>query len=103
MIDPATEPPVPLSQVPRVTWLPRRPGGRKLHQSTIFRWAQRGLRGVPLEVIRCGGTLCTSEAALVRFFERLTTVDQSVAVTTTARSSREAARVDRALDQAGIR
>ena len=39
--------------------------------STLFRWASKGLRGVRLEVIRIGGTQCTSVEALARFFHRL--------------------------------
>ncbi len=37
----------------------------------LYRWATEGLRGVHLETIQVGGTLCTSIEALQRFFERL--------------------------------
>ena len=73
MFDPAVEAPIPLTQVPTtVRWLPRRRAGKKPNIATIFRWAQRGLRGVRLETLRVGGTLCTSEEALKRFFQHLT-------------------------------
>ena len=52
--------------------LPRR-RGRKAHISKLYRWATIGCRGVRLEYVQCGGTRCTSRAALARFFERLTT------------------------------
>ena len=55
--------------------LPRRRQGKKAHTATVYRWAQRGLRGVRLETLRVGGTLCTSREALQRFFERLTDTD----------------------------
>jgi len=71
-----------------VTKLPRRRRGRKPHVSTLWRWATRGLRGVRLEVIRVGGTLCTSREALQRFCEKLTE-QQEAARTTSARKSRE--------------
>lgn len=52
--------------------LPRRRRGSRPHASTLYRWATRGLGGVRLEVIRVGGTLCTSQAALQSFFQELT-------------------------------
>ena len=72
MIDPAHEQPIPLADVPKeIRWLPRRRTGKKHHISTIFRWASRGVRGIRLETISVGGTKCTSEEALKRFFARL--------------------------------
>ena len=52
--------------------LPRQRAGRKVHVSTLYRWAHDGLRGVRLETIYVGGTVCTSLEALQRFFDRLT-------------------------------
>ncbi|QKK07527.1 MAG: DUF1580 domain-containing protein [Planctomycetota bacterium] len=39
--------------------------------STLYRWACSGLSGVRLEVVQVGGTMCTSRAAMERFFTRL--------------------------------
>ena len=36
--------------------------------------ASRGLRGIVLETIQVGGTTCTSQESLQRFFERLQAV-----------------------------
>jgi hypothetical protein len=55
--------------------LPPRRGDRPPHASCLFRWAKNGLRGVRLETIRVGGTLCTSRQALERFFARLAELD----------------------------
>jgi len=52
--------------------LPRRRAGKRPHVATVYRWAKRGLRGVVLETLQVGGTLCTSQEALQRFFEALT-------------------------------
>ncbi|HKQ48047.1 MAG TPA: DUF1580 domain-containing protein [Phycisphaerae bacterium] len=52
--------------------LPRRRHGKKPHIATLYRWAERGLKGIRLETIQVGGTCCTSLEALQRFFERLT-------------------------------
>jgi hypothetical protein len=60
--------------------LPRRRRGRKTHVSTLFRWTTIGCRGVVLESLQCGGTRCTSRAALQRFFERLSAPVQAGAV-----------------------
>lgn len=51
--------------------LPRRRRGRKPHVATLYRWAQRGCRGVVLETCQVGGTKCTSVEALQRFVDRL--------------------------------
>ena len=51
--------------------LPRRRAGKKPHVATLYRWAGLGLRGVRLETIQVGGTMCTSVEALQRFFGRL--------------------------------
>lgn len=50
--------------------------GKGVHPVTLWRWAKRGLNGpdgrkVRLEIVRVGGTNCTSMEALQRFFDRL--------------------------------
>lgn len=67
MIDVTTEALVPLNQVPKL--LPPRPSGKRLHISAVYRWVQRGVRGVKLESVRIGGTTYTSREALQRFAE----------------------------------
>lgn len=71
MIDIRDEQLFPLRLVPRHPNIPARRSGRPFHLSTVIRWAKTGVRGVRLEALRVGGTLCTSEQALQRFFERL--------------------------------
>ncbi len=100
MIDPQAEPPIPLMQVPLLPWLPRRRGGRKLHIATAFRWAQRGLRGVKLEIIQIGGTKCTSEEALKRYFARLS--GEATAPPPTKARQRQVAAAERELATAGM-
>ena len=51
--------------------LPRGRAGKKIHTCTLYRWASRGLRGIRLETIQVGGTTCTSQEALQRFFANL--------------------------------
>jgi hypothetical protein len=77
-IDIALEVPISLTQA--AAHLPRRRRGRKAAVSTLHRWATRGLRGVILETLRIGGTKCTSLAALQRFFDRLTALEQDATV-----------------------
>jgi len=76
MIDIATEELLTLKDVCRL--LPRRRGGKKPAFSTVWRWALHGVRGVRLETLRCGGTLCSSREALQRFFNRLSECDDAV-------------------------
>jgi hypothetical protein len=68
----------PLADTPK--HIPSRPGGKRLHKSTAFRWRNPGVRGERLETIRIGGTLYTSAEALQRFFERLSATDLSTAI-----------------------
>jgi transposase len=68
MIDINAEQLVPLREVPQ--FLPRR-AGRKVHISTVYRWTQRGVRGIQLESVRVGGSTYTSREAMQRFAERL--------------------------------
>lgn len=56
--------------------LPRVRGSKTPHPSTLYRWAKQGRDStngmkVYLEIVRVGGTNCTSMEALSRFFERL--------------------------------
>ena len=60
-----------LNDVSDIPWLPARRGGAKLHVSTVWRWAMRGLHGHRLRTVRAGGTLCTSDMWLREFFEAL--------------------------------
>jgi hypothetical protein len=50
--------------------------GRKISISTIFRWTQRGLRGVRLSHLRIGRRIVTSHSALLEFFNRLSELDE---------------------------
>ena len=66
-----------LAEVAKV--LPRCRAGKLVHASTVYRWAQSGLRGLRLETLQVGGRRCTSQAALQRFFDALSgrCVDQT--------------------------
>lgn len=44
-------------------------GGKKVHISTVYRWATKGCRGRVLETQLLGGSRYTSLAALDRFFQ----------------------------------
>lgn len=101
--DNAPEHLIPLMQVPRLSWLPRRRNGKRLHVSTVFRWAQRGLHGVRLPVTQCGGTKCTTEADLRQFFAQLSAGGgDAPQVRTSAQRRRAMDRANRELEAAGI-
>jgi len=83
--------------------LPRRRAGKKPHVATLYRWAMGGCRGVKLETIRVGGTLCTSVEALQRFCERLSNPgSDSPRLPTTKQRERQIDKAERELEQAGI-
>lgn len=49
--------------------------GKKLSVATMHRWSRQGLRGVKLQTVRVGGTICTDEASLEAFFRALSDPD----------------------------
>src|SRR5262245_30283973 len=74
-IDPAIETLRSLADAARRLPLLRQ--GKPVSPSTLWRWAKRGIRTrhgavLRLERIKLGGTCCTSEEALLRFFRALT-------------------------------
>ena len=67
------------------------------HVSTIFRWARRGVRGIRLETVLCGGRRFTSRQALKRFHERVTAAaDGRKAEARSTAAHRRQAEIDRA-------
>lgn len=113
MIDLATEDPIPLSRIPaRFPFLGRHGGdaGKRLHFSTVFRWATKGVKGpggarVRLETAKLGGSLVTSLAALNRFAAALAPVVEgdvsSVEPSRTARPTKGGARAGEELVKKG--
>ena len=67
--DPFTEKPLPFTQAARR--LPPMRNGRPVSPATLWRWSSHGVRGVKSEVVKIGGTTCTSLEALRRFFAAL--------------------------------
>lgn len=85
--------------------------GRRPHVSTIWRWINKGLRGVRLESVRVGCRICTTHAALARFFDALSNVVPVSAMTdapttpkphTPKRRQKDIERAERELTKAGI-
>ena len=74
MLDLGTETALTLSQA--ACELPRL-GGRKLHASSLWRWARKGVRGVKLEYSRLGSRIVTSREALSRFAAKLAEADDA--------------------------
>jgi hypothetical protein len=74
------------------------------HISTVWRWINRGIRGIKLETVMIGGRRYTSAEALERFFERTTAAAAGEAppVRTSRQRQRDIARAERELQEAGI-
>lgn len=63
-----------------VKWLPKSRNGATRGFGALYAWTRSGLKNesgriIKLETIRVGESLCTNEAALIRFFERLSAGD----------------------------
>ena len=88
--------------------LPSGRAGKRVHFSTVFRWATNGVRGVKLETVKVGHTRYTTREALNDFAERLSCADaQPQAIPPGWRTPRQRAlalrRAEEALDRAGIK
>lgn len=70
MIDMAKENLIAFRDVPKR--LPRRPNGKTIHISVVYRWASKGIKGVILESLCVGGTQYSSIEALQRFADAIT-------------------------------
>lgn len=99
MIDPNSETVLSLTDAAKP--LPARRGGKRPHVSCLYRWTKSGCRGIVLESIQIGGTRCTSEEALARFFQRLTAQFSSPHPSPTEHR-RAADAADRKLEREGI-
>lgn len=73
-IDIASEELISIREVPKR--LPKKPGGKHVHISAVYRWMQKGVRGVKLDSVCIGGTRYTSVEALQCFVDRLSMNDQ---------------------------
>lgn len=91
-----------LSLVEAAKKLPRRRAGKKPHVATLYRWASHGLKGIRLETIQVGGTMCTSLEALQRFFERLAGPPSASAIVKPAACDRRICRAENKLREIGI-
>lgn len=67
-IDLTTEPPVTLAQATRYVPVTR---GKKVHATTLWRWAVHGHRGVRLEALRTPAGWVTTAKAVQRFLAEL--------------------------------
>lgn len=65
-LDIQSDPPIALVDIPAL--LPKR-HGKKVHHSTVYRWATKGARGRVLESRLIGGVRYTSITALNRFLQ----------------------------------
>lgn len=76
----------------------------KPHVSTVWRWINRGVRGVTLDTILVGGIRYTSREALQRFCECITAAADGKPAPVRTSRQRQAAidRAERELTEAGI-
>ena len=74
------------------------------HVSTIWRWVNRGIRGIKLETVMVGGRRFTSREALERFHQRITAASagEPLPVRTTRQLARDIDQARRELEEAGI-
>ncbi len=77
---------------------------------TIWRWGSKGINGIRLDTLKCGGKWFTSDEAIERFIERCTaaadddaiSADPVVSQDSDAVCKRRLARVDAELEARGL-
>jgi hypothetical protein len=96
-IDASCETVIPLTEAP--VWSPGRP-----HISSVWRWVLKGVRGVKLETLVCGGRRFTSREAIDRFIAATTAAahGEPAPVRTAKQRAREIAAAEAELERAGI-
>ena len=103
MINLQNEQLIPIRKVPRL--LPRQTNGKRVHLSAVYRWMQRGRRGVCLEYLKIGGRRFTSIEAVQRFAEACTHADQGpspnerLAAPTSKQRQREAEKAAKRMEE----
>jgi hypothetical protein len=97
MIDTTHESLISLTDAAKM--LPGRP-----NLSTIWRWRNRGVRGVKLETVMCGGRRMTSLESLARFFQRVTAAadGETVRTETPRQRARAIERAEHRAKQLGV-
>ncbi len=95
-IDFSKEQSITLSQVP--IHVPKR-GGKKVHSSTVYRWATKGVRGRILESVMVGGIRYTTIEAVRRF---LTANSQVVHIAKSNSQNELEQAIEEELRQAGV-
>src|SRR5689334_18584354 len=81
-------------------------GAKRVHVATLYRWTERGCRGVRLRYVQVGATRCTTREWLDEFFAELTAKSAGQPATpapprTTAARRRAIAVADRELERMG--
>jgi len=101
MIDPLNEELISFRELCRK--LPGR-DGKQLNIATVYRWAQKGRKGVRLKSVFVGGTRYTSANAVLEFFNKIDAAEQpEQPKQPTPRQRRQAfERARRELDREGL-
>lgn len=100
MIDP-TEQILTLNEARRLPFLKGRFGNR-ISLRTLHRWRSRGVGGIRLDSMKCGGTVVTSVEAVHRFLAQLNAIPAAPAVNRSSGCVSSLRRAEQQLDQAGI-
>lgn len=103
MIDITSEKLIRLGEVPKLPWVPKgRLGADTICKATPHRWATVGVRSIVLETVSVGGARCTTEAALLRFFERLATRGSTSTTETPTQRRKAVSRAEAILAKDGL-
>src|SRR5688572_9301917 len=98
-IDPNREQPLTFTEAAKLPTLRR--NGKAPAVSTLWRWATNGVRGHLLEIVRIGGTACTTAEAVNRLLARLN--ERPDMAVPPHQRNRQVEQAEKILDAAGVR
>jgi hypothetical protein len=81
--------------------IPKTRNGNCVSRSTLYRWISKGIRGVALETVHCGGMPMSSIAAVNRFILAVTASQQQARIRRQTQGAIECADIT-ALTAAGL-
>ena len=76
--------------------------GERVHKSTLYRWADRGLKGVKLQVVFAGGHKRTTENAILEFFAKVSVASGGGALSAEPAKRKRLSQAEADLSAAGI-
>lgn len=101
MVDVEAEDLIPLDELPRQPWMPRK-NGKVVSARQIRRWREPGIKGARLEAVKVGRYFATTKRTVLVFWERLAMPASAARAPTPSQQRRAQAHAKAILHKHGI-